>query len=346
MKIQIPMVVEAGWFDDLTKSAKAEYIKKHPDSKYAKSQKAIAEKLKKPFKIGGSSGLGGAVLHGDNADDDDPSAEHHIAYHDKKASSEKDPEKKKAHKAASALVKKIVKEDGVEDASFGSKKRNLGYKTLRDHHDHVKKHSKEQKSESSDYESNSASSDYYTPPRELINRENGKLRDSDIPVGLEKAIFEKLKTSLAKVPELKLVPKSFWVDVSSKLSVKFTVKMGKEEKFIVVTARTTQNFKKIEILGAEIGRDNRPRGVKSELSGSATVFVPVLQKVVESFSKSDSSVLPTKGKSSGLSLETKLANLDKREAEEIKAIQAKYKTMRANVKKGLPARGERPRFFK
>lgn len=192
----------------------------------------------------------------------------------------------------------------------------------------------------------SAASDYYTPPRELINRENGKLRDSDIPVGLEKAIFEKLKTSLAKVPELKLVPKSFWVDVSSKLSVKFTVKMGKEEKFIVVTARTTQNFKKIEILGAEVGRDNRLRGVKSELSGSATVFVPVLQKAVESFSKSDSNALPTKGKSSGLSLETKLANLDKREAEEIKAIQAKYKTMRANVKKGLPARGERPRLFK
>lgn len=187
---------------------------------------------------------------------------------------------------------------------------------------------------------------YYRAPKELINRENGKLRDADIPIGLEKAIFEKFKASLAKVPELKVVPKSFWVSVgSSTMTVRFTVKSNRTELPVAVVVKTSPNFKKIEIVRAELGRDNYPRGMKSELSGASSVFVAVLKKAAELIA-SNASAPAGSAATGGLSLEKRLANLDKREAEEIKQIQAKYKVMRANIKKGIPARGPRPVLVK
>lgn len=196
-----------------------------------------------------------------------------------------------------------------------------------------------------------AASDYYKAPKELINRENGRLREQDMPIGLEKAIYEKLQSSIAKTPDLTIVPRSFDVRVSiSNVYAVFTVKHANRNKLhINVTMKTSPNFKKFEVVRAEIGADNFPRGMKSPLSTSALVFVPALKKAIELLTGTASANVPKAPKASpsaDSTIAAKLASLDKREAEEIKEIQAKYKKMRSNVSKGLPARGLRPRPVK
>lgn len=153
MKIQIQMTSESGWFDEMTKSAKVAYIKKHPDSKFAKNQKEKEERGKEPFKIGGTSGRDGAYIHGQKSEADDPSADDHIAYHDHKANTEKDPKSAKAHKNAANLVKKIVKHGDVA----AHKKHYPAVKTLEEHHDAVKEHASKKYKHGNKSESHSLS---------------------------------------------------------------------------------------------------------------------------------------------------------------------------------------------
>jgi hypothetical protein len=116
------------------------YIKKHPDSKFAKNHAAHQAELKKPFKIGGRSGSGGGEYANVHYKDkgDHPSGQDHIDYHEHHAKNHKDPKEAKKHKAAAKLVRKITKHGGAAD----NKSHYKAAKTVEEHHDKVRKHVK------------------------------------------------------------------------------------------------------------------------------------------------------------------------------------------------------------